>query len=162
MKLSINFLKDYVDVPVDMHTLGEDMTNVGNEYDSAKKLIDVTGLTIGKILECENHPDSDHLWVTQIDTGNGKNLQIVTGAQNLKVSDLVPVALDNSVLPGGKEIHSTKMRGVDSFGMLCSGVELGLTEDLFIGFSLGLSIGFSFDIFSFSLSSSISKRLESS
>ena len=83
MKLSINFLKDYVDVPVDMITLGEDMTNVGNEYDSAKKLVQVSGLTIGKIIECEKHPDSDHLHICKVDVGN-EVLQIVCGAPNVR------------------------------------------------------------------------------
>ena len=70
MKLSINFLKDYVDVPVDAITLGEDMTNVGNEYDSAGPLLNVSKLTIGKVLECEMHPDSDHLHICKVDVGS--------------------------------------------------------------------------------------------
>ena len=100
MKLSINFLKDYVDVPVDMVTLGEDMTNVGNEYDSAKKLVEVSGLTIGKILECEMHPDSDHLHICKVDVGN-EVLQIVCGAPNARVGIKVIVALVGAVLPDG-------------------------------------------------------------
>lgn len=124
MKLSINFLKDYVDVPVDMVTLGEDMTNIGNEYDSARKLIEVSGLTIGKILECEMHPDSDHLHVCKVDVGN-EVLQIVCGAPNARVGIKVIVALIGAVLPDGT-IKKGKLRGVESYGMLCSIEELGL------------------------------------
>jgi len=124
MKLSINFLKDYVDVPVDMITLGEDMTNIGNEYDSAKRLIEVSGLTIGQIIECEKHPDSDHLHICKVDVGT-EVLQIVCGAPNARVGIKVIVALVGAVLPGGN-IKKGKLRGVESFGMLCSVEELGL------------------------------------
>lgn len=124
MKLSINFLKDYIDVPVDMTTLGEDMTNVGNEYDSAKKLIEVSGLAIGKILECEMHPNSDHLHICKVDVGN-EILQIVCGAPNARVGIKVIVALVGAVLPDGT-IKKGKLRGVESCGMLCSIEELGL------------------------------------
>lgn len=124
MKLSINFLRDYVDVPVDMVTLGEDMTNIGNEYDSARKLIEVSGLTIGKIIECEMHPDSDHLHICKVDVGN-EVLQIVCGAPNARVGIKVIVALVGAVLPGGT-IKKGKLRGVESCGMLCSVEELGL------------------------------------
>ena len=124
MKLSINFLKDYVDVPVDMITLGEDMTNVGNEYDSARKLVQVSGLTIGKIIECEKHPDSDHLHICKVDVGN-EVLQIVCGAPNARVGIKVIVALIGAVLPDGT-IKKGKLRGVESCGMLCSIEELGL------------------------------------
>ena len=68
MKLSTNFLKDYVDIDVDLKTLAEDMTNAGNEYDEAKNLIDATKLIIGEVLECEAHPDSDHLQEVQDDS----------------------------------------------------------------------------------------------
>lgn len=124
MKLSINFLKDYVDVPVDAVTLGEDMTNVGNEYDSAGKLITVSGLTIGKVLECEMHPDSDHLHVCKVDVGT-EVLQIVCGAPNVRVGLKVIVALIGAKFPEG-EIKKGKLRGVESNGMLCSIAELGL------------------------------------
>ena len=124
MKLSINFLKDYVDVPVDAITLGEDMTNVGNEYDSAGPLLNVSKLTIGKVLECEMHPDSDHLHICKVDVGS-EVLQIVCGAPNVRVGLKVIVALIGAKLPG-VEIKKGKIRGVESFGMLCSIAELGL------------------------------------
>lgn len=127
MKLSLNFLKDYIDIPSDVDSvkLGEDMTNVGNEYDEAGKLIKVSGLTIGKILECEMHPDSDHLHVCKVDVGQGEPLQIVCGAPNARVGIKVIVALIGAKLPGG-EIKKGKLRGVESCGMLCSIEELGL------------------------------------
>ncbi|MBR6253754.1 MAG: phenylalanine--tRNA ligase subunit beta [Clostridia bacterium] len=127
MKLSLNFLKDYVDIPADVDSikLGEDMTNIGNEYDEAGKLIKVSGLTIGKILECEMHPDSDHLHICKVDVGQGEPLQIVCGAPNARVGIKVIVAMIGAKLPGG-EIKKGKLRGVESCGMLCSIEELGL------------------------------------
>ena len=67
MKLSTNFVKDYVDIDVDIKTLAEDMTKVGNEYDSAEKLINATNLVIGEVKECRMHPNSDHLHVCTVD-----------------------------------------------------------------------------------------------
>ncbi|MBQ9279942.1 MAG: phenylalanine--tRNA ligase subunit beta [Clostridia bacterium] len=124
MKLSLNFLRDYVDVPVDMHTLGEDMTNIGNEYDSARKLLEVEGLTIGKILECTDHPNSDHLHLCKVDIGT-EVLNIVCGAPNARAGIKVIVAMVNAKLPGGV-IKKGKIRGEESCGMLCSIEELGL------------------------------------
>ncbi len=124
MKLSINFLKDYVDVPVDAITLGEDMTNIGNEYDSAGKLLNVEGLKIGKILECKMHPNSDHLHLCKVDVGN-EILDIVCGAPNAREGIKVIVALVGAKLPG-ITIKKGKIRGEESFGMLCSIEELGL------------------------------------
>ena len=124
MKLSINFLKDYIDVPVDVHTLGEDMTNVGNEYDSAKPLLEVEGLKIGKILECKMHPDSDHLHLCKVDIGS-EVLNIVCGAPNAREGIKVIVAVVGAKLPG-LTIKKGKIRGEESCGMLCSVQELGL------------------------------------
>ena len=125
MKLSTNFLKDYVDVDVDLKTLAEDMTNVGNEYDSAEKLINATNLIVGEVLECEMHPDSDHLHVCQVDVGN-EVLQIVCGAPNVRKGLKVIVALVGAELPGDFKIKAGKIRGIESNGMICSIAELGL------------------------------------
>lgn len=124
MKLSINFLKDYIDVPVDAVTLGEDMTNIGNEYDSAGPLLKVSGLTIGKILECKEHPNSDHLHLCKVDIGT-EVLNIVCGAPNAREGIKVIVALVGATLPAGT-IKKGKIRGEESCGMLCSIEELGL------------------------------------
>ena len=125
MKLSTNFLKDYVDIDVDLKTLAEDMTKVGNEYDSAGRLINATNLVIGEIKECEEHPDSDHLHVCQVDVGK-EVLQIVCGAPNARKGIKVIVALPGAELPGDVTIKRGSIRGVESNGMMCSLAELGL------------------------------------
>lgn len=125
MKLSTNFLKDYVDIDVDVKTLAEDMTRVGNEYDSAGNLIEVTNLIIGEIKECEEHPDSDHLHVCKVDVGK-EILQIVCGAPNARKGIKVIVALPGAQLPGDITIKRGTIRGVESNGMMCSLAELGL------------------------------------
>ena len=125
MKLSRKFLSDYVDIPnVTINELAEEMTHVGNEYDSAEKLVNATNLVIGKILECTDHPDSDHLHLCKVDVGD-KVLDIVCGAPNARAGIKVIVALVGAKLPGG-EIKSGKIRGYESNGMLCSKAELGL------------------------------------
>ena len=125
MKLSTNFLKDYVDIDVDVNTLAEDMTRVGNEYDYAGHLIEATNLVIGEIKECEEHPDSDHLHVCQVDVGK-EVLQIVCGAPNARKGIKVIVALPGAELPGDVTIKRGSIRGVESNGMMCSLAELGL------------------------------------
>ena len=128
MKLSTNFLKDYVDVDIntkeDIYNLAENMTKVGNEYDEQGKLIDVEGLVIGEVKECEIHPDSDHLHICKVDVGN-EVLQIVCGAPNVRKGLKVIVALNGTKLPLG-EIKKSTIRGQESNGMICSIAELGL------------------------------------
>ncbi len=124
MKLSTNFVKDYVDIDVDVKTLAEDMTRVGNEYDSAEKLINATKLTIGKVIECKDHPDSDHLHICKVDIGS-EVLNIVCGAPNVREELKVIVALVGAKLPE-IEIKKGVIRGQESNGMLCSMAELGL------------------------------------
>ena len=139
MKLSTNFVKDYVDIDVDVHTLAEDMTRVGNEYDEAGKLLNATKLVIGEVVECKMHPDSDHLHVCKVNVGN-EVLNIVCGAPNVREGLKVIVALDGAVLPGvtvkvggiiekddkPRVIKRGMVRGQESNGMLCSMLELGL------------------------------------
>ncbi len=125
MKLSTNFVKDYIDIDVDVKTLAEDMTRVGNEYDSAENLINATNLVVGEVIECEMHPDSDHLHVCKVNVGNDV-LQIVCGAPNVRKGLKVIVALDGAVLPGDFKIKKAMKRGVESNGMLCSLLELGI------------------------------------
>lgn len=124
MKLSTNFVKDYVDIDVDIKTLAEDMTRVGNEYDSAEKLINATKLVIGEITECEDHPDSDHLHLCKVNIGT-EVLEIVCGAPNARKGLKVIVAQVGAELP---EITIKKgtIRGQESNGMLCSLAELGI------------------------------------
>jgi phenylalanyl-tRNA synthetase beta chain len=124
MKLSTNFVKDYIDIDVDVKTLAEDMTRVGNEYDEAGNLINATNLVIGEIKECIDHPDSDHLHLCKVDIGT-EILDIVCGAPNARKGLKVIVAKDGAELPGGT-IKKGMIRGQVSNGMLCSIAELGL------------------------------------
>ena len=125
MKLSTNFVKDYIDMDVDVKTLAEDMTNVGNEYDTAEPLIAATNLVIGEVLECTMHPDSDHLHVCKVNIGE-EVLQIVCGAPNVRAGLKVIVALPGAELPGGVKTKKGNIRGQESNGMICSIAELGL------------------------------------
>ena len=124
MKLSRKFVSDYVDLDKDIKQIADDMTSIGNEYDSCEKLIPATKLVIGQVVECIDHPDSDHLHVCKVDVGN-EILQIVCGAPNVRENIKVIVALDGANLPGGN-IKKGVIRGVESNGMLCSMAELGL------------------------------------
>ncbi len=128
MKLPLNWVRDYAKIETTPHEYAEKMTMSGSKVECWECEADqIKNVVIGKILSLERHPDSDHMWVCMVDVGKAEPLQIVTGAQNLKVGDLCPVALDGSTLPGGVEIHRGKLRGVESNGMLCSLGELGLT-----------------------------------
>ncbi|MBQ5837870.1 MAG: phenylalanine--tRNA ligase subunit beta, partial [Clostridia bacterium] len=132
MEVSLNWLKDYVKIPNDIKKFCEEMTMTGTKVEGYKVLgSDIENVVIGKIMSTEAHPDSDHLIICQIDVGRDEKLQIVTGAQNVKAGDIVPVCLDGAKLPGGKTIKTGKLRGVLSQGMLCSLGELGLTVNDF-------------------------------
>ncbi len=132
MEVSLNWLKDYVNIPEDIKTFCDGMTMTGTKVEGYNVLgSDISNVVVGKILSTEPHPDSDHLIICQIDVGKEDKLQIVTGAQNVKAGDIVPVCLDGAHLPGGKVIKTGKLRGVVSQGMLCSLGELGLTVNDF-------------------------------
>ena len=126
MLLSRKFVSDYIDLPEELtiEHIANDMTNVGNEFDFASPLINCTNLTVGKVLECKDHPDSDHLHVCLVDIGT-EVVNIVCGAPNVRTGLKVIVALPGAKLPGG-EIKKGIIRGVESNGMLCSIKELGL------------------------------------
>lgn len=127
MKASIEWLKEYSDIDVDAVTLGDILTMTGSKVETIDQLgKDIKNVVVGKILEIEKHPDADKLVVTKVDVGNEK-LQIVTGANNIKVGDIVPIAKDGAELPGGVKIKTGKLRGIDSCGMMCSIGELNLT-----------------------------------
>lgn len=127
MKLSTNFLKDYIDIDVDINKLANDMTKAGNEYDSAQKLANATNLVIGKIISCIPHPDSDHLHLCKVDIRT-EVLDIVCGAPNAKEGIKVIVALPGAELPGGIKIKAGVIRGEKSNGMLCSLYEIGIDK----------------------------------
>ena len=125
MKLSRKFLSDYVDTSdIEINKLALDMTSIGNEFDFCGKLINATNLVIGEVMECEMHPDSDHLHVCKVNVGN-EVLNIVCGAPNVRKGIKVIVALAGAELPGGT-IKKGMIRGVESNGMMCSIEELGL------------------------------------
>ncbi len=129
MDLSRRWLLDYVDVnDIDEKTFADDMTLSGSKVESwSTEGEELKNIVVGQILSLERHPDSDHMWICSVDAGDDAPIQIVTGAQNLKVGDYVPAALHNSVVHGGHKITKGKLRGVESCGMLCSLGELGLT-----------------------------------
>ncbi len=128
MDLSIRWLKEFVDIDYDAKDFAERLTMTGSKVEGySKESEEISGVVIGKVNSIEKHPDADKLVITQIDIGD-KVLQIVTGAQNLKVGDIVPVATDGSTLPNGVKIKKGKLRGVESNGMLCSIAELGITQ----------------------------------
>lgn len=126
MKASIEWLEEYSDIDVDSVKLGDILTMTGSKVETVEqKGNDIKNVVVGKILEIKKHEDSDHLVVTQVDLGNEK-VQIVTGANNIKEGDIVPIAKDGSELPGGVKIKKGLLRGVESCGMMCSVGELGL------------------------------------
>ncbi len=130
MKLSRKWLQEFVDLgPVSDRDFAEAMTISGSKVEVTEDLgAEIKNVVVGRIEKMERHPDSDHMWVCQIDVGQDEPVQIVTGAWNIHEGDLVPVAKDNSWLPGGKHITRGNLRGVKSKGMLCSLKELNLDE----------------------------------
>lgn len=133
MKASIEWLKEYSDIDVNPVELGDILTMTGSKVETIdQKGNDIKNVVVGKILEIKKHEDSDHLVITQMDLGTEK-VQIVTGADNIKVGDIVPVAKDGSELPGGKKIKKGELRGVESCGMMCSVGELGLDINQYPG-----------------------------
>lgn len=128
MNLSMKWLSDYVDIDAAPHDFCEAITMSGSKVEGYTiEGSEISNVIVGKILSIEKHPDADKLVVCQVDVGAAEPVQIVTGADNLTEGDIVPVAMDNSTLPGGKKIRKGKLRGVLSNGMLCSLGELGLT-----------------------------------
>ena len=133
MKASVEWLKEYSDIDVDSIKLGDILTMTGSKVETIEqKGNDIKNVVVGKILEIKKHEDSDHLVITQIDLGNEK-VQIVTGANNIKEGDIVPIAKDGSELPGGVKIKKGLLRGVESCGMMCSVGELGLDIENYPG-----------------------------
>lgn len=128
MNLSMKWLKEFVDIDIKPRDFSEAMTISGSKVEGYEiEGSEISNVVVGKILSIVPHQDSDHLVICQVDIGESEPIQIVTGASNLTVGDLVPAALNNSTLPGGIKIKKGKLRGVESNGMLCSLGELGLT-----------------------------------
>ncbi len=129
MKLPLKWLKDYTDINASPKEYADALTMSGSKVEGWEVLgAEIDRVVVARILSIEKHPDADRLLVTQVDTGS-ETIQIVTGATNIKVNDLIPVALDGSSLPGGKKIKKGKLRGIESNGMMCSISELGVTKE---------------------------------
>lgn len=129
MNLSRKWLNEFVTVDAGDREFAEAMTLSGSKVEITEDLgAEISNVVVGKLLSMERHPDSDHMWVCQVDVGAEEPVQIVTGAWNIHPGDLFPVALHKSTLPGGKKIEKGKLRGVVSNGMFCGLSELGLDE----------------------------------
>jgi phenylalanyl-tRNA synthetase beta chain len=130
MKFSVNWLREFVDLPKNPEEIAELLTRAGIET----KNIETRGANVDKVIVSQitassRHPNADRLTVCEVDDGSGAKRQVVCGATNYKVGDKVLLALPGAKLPNGTEIRNSKLRGVDSEGMLCSPIELGLGED---------------------------------
>ncbi len=134
VKVSLNWLKEYVDINVPVQQLCDKMIMAGFEVED---LVDLSAtmdkVVVGRILRLEKHPNADKLLVCQVDVGEGQPLQIITGADNVFEGALVPVALHGSHLPNGAQIKKGNLRGLPSEGMLCSGEELCLKDSDYPG-----------------------------
>ncbi|WP_232695739.1 phenylalanine--tRNA ligase subunit beta [Brevibacillus daliensis] len=132
MKVSYQWLKEYVDInDLTPQELAEKLTRSGIEVEGIESLnAGVTGVVIGYVQEREKHPDADRLSVCKVDVGKEELLQIVCGAPNVAQGQKVPVAMIGAVLPGDFKIKKSKLRGVESQGMICSAKELGLNDKL--------------------------------
>ncbi len=131
MRVSLQWLKEYIDLPTrDPIELRRAFDMLGHAVESIEVLdVDWTSVLVGRVLTVAAHPDADKVRVTTVDVGTAEPYQIICGAWNFDAGAVVPVALPGAVLPGGFEIGSRKIRGVESNGMICSEHELGLGED---------------------------------
>ena len=130
MKLSYNWLKDYLKCDLTPQQIADAMTSIGIEVDGVEESEQIpgglAGVVVAEVLECEAHPDSDHLHITKVNPGSGEPLTVVCGAPNVAAGQKVLFAQIGSVLPGDFKIKKSKIRGVESFGMICAEDELGI------------------------------------
>lgn len=132
MKISMNWIRQYADIPVTPAEYESTMIMHGTGVEGIEYLgEECQNVVVGKVISCRDHENSDHLHVCMVDVGQEEPLQIVCGAPNVKEGILAPVALIGAKLPGGHEIKKGRMRGVDSCGMLCSGPEIGVPVELY-------------------------------
>jgi phenylalanyl-tRNA synthetase beta chain len=133
MNISYNWLKDYLDIDIEPAKVSEALTSIGLETDGLEEVESIKGglkgVVIGKVLTCVEHPNSDHLHITTVDLGNGEPTQIVCGAPNVAAGQTVVVATVGTTLYSGDEsfqIKRSKIRGVESLGMICAEDEIGV------------------------------------
>lgn len=130
MKFSVNWLREFVDLPAKIEDLTELLTMAGVEIEGIEQHgANVDKVVVAQIRESVQHPNADRLSVCQVDDGSGHIRQIVCGAKNYKAGDKVLLAQPGAALPNGLKIKESKLRGVESQGMLCSPIELGLGQD---------------------------------
>ena len=130
MKFSLNWLREFVELPDDVTQLSEMLTLAGVEIEGIEtRGANFALVVVAQITASAQHPNADRLSVCQVDDGSGQLRQIVCGAKNYKVGDKVPLAQPGAVLSGDLKIKASKLRGVESQGMLCSAKELGIAED---------------------------------
>ncbi len=147
MRISLKWLAQYVDLPASDEApqgapgsersfaaiadlVARRLTAVGLEVEAIEQTgTGLEGVVAARIVSAEKHPNADKLSITRVDAGGGETLQVVCGAKNWQVGDVVPLARVGASLPGGMRIEKAKLRGVESFGMLCSEKELGLAQD---------------------------------
>ncbi|MGI8891508.1 MAG: phenylalanine--tRNA ligase subunit beta [Chthoniobacterales bacterium] len=130
MKFSLNWLREFVELPNDTAQLSELLTLAGVEIEGIEtRGANFEHVVVAQINASSQHPNADRLSVCEVDDGSGKPRQIVCGAKNYKVGDKVPLAQPGAVLPGNFKIKASKLRGVESQGMLCSAKELGLADE---------------------------------
>ncbi len=134
MKVPYSWLKEYVDIDISAQELVDKLFGCGFEVEELLDLgAEISRVVVGEVLSCEK-VEGTHLLICQVNCGEyGNPIQIVTGAPNVYAGMHTPAALDGSTLPGGIQIKAKPMKGIDSNGMLCSGEELGLNEDLYPG-----------------------------
>src|SRR5437667_4361391 len=130
MKMSVNWLREFVDLPKNPGDIAELLTRAGIETKNIEtRGANIDNVIVSQITASSRHPNADRLTVCEGDDGSGTKRQIVCGATNYKVGDKVPLALPGAKFPNGTEIRKSKLRGIESEGMLCSPIELGLGED---------------------------------
>ena len=132
MKISYNWLKEYLECDLTPEAVAEALTSIGLEVDSLEQIEEIpgglAGVIVAEVVECVDHPDSDHLHVTKLNTGEGELLQVVCGAPNVAAGQKVLLATVGTVLGEDFKIKKSKIRGVESFGMICAEDELGIGE----------------------------------
>ena len=132
MKISYNWLKDYLECGLTPEEVAEALTSIGLEVDGVEQVEEIpgglAGVIVAEVVECVEHPDSDHLHVTKLNTGDAELLQVVCGAPNVAAGQKVLLATVGTVLGEDFKIKKSKIRGVESFGMICAEDELGIGE----------------------------------